>query len=49
MIDLARLRGWPASRAREEAGLATLVLDIASINLWNRLNAGVRQVVGAWG
>ncbi len=38
-----------AARHYDEAGLATLVLDIASINLWNRLNAGVRQVVGAWG
>ena len=37
-----------AARHYDEAGLATLVLDIASINAWNRLNAGVRQVVGAW-
>jgi AhpD family alkylhydroperoxidase len=37
-----------AARHYDEAGLATLVLDIASINAWNRLNAGVRQAVGAW-
>lgn len=37
-----------AARHYEEKGLATLVLAIANINLWNRLNVGVRQTVGAW-
>jgi AhpD family alkylhydroperoxidase len=36
------------ARHYDETALATLILDIASINLWNRLNVGVRQVVGAW-
>jgi alkylhydroperoxidase family enzyme len=29
-----------------EAQLAGLVLDIATVNLWNRLNIATRQVVG---
>jgi AhpD family alkylhydroperoxidase len=37
-----------AARHFDEAGLATLVIAIANINTWNRLNVGVRQVVGAW-
>ncbi len=36
-----------AARHYDETGLATLVLDIANINAWNRLNVGVRQIVGA--
>ncbi len=32
----------------DEAGLATLLLAIANINVWNRLNLGVRQPVGVW-
>ena len=36
-----------ARRHYEEADLAALVLSIASINVWNRLNASVRQVAGA--
>jgi AhpD family alkylhydroperoxidase len=32
----------------DETGLASLILAIASINVWNRLNAAVRQPVGAW-
>ncbi|HEY1883405.1 MAG TPA: carboxymuconolactone decarboxylase family protein [Candidatus Cybelea sp.] len=37
-----------AARHYDEAGLATLVIAIANINVWNRLNAAVRQVVGDW-
>ncbi len=37
-----------AARHYDEAGLATLVIAIANINLWNRLNAAVRQVAGDW-
>ena len=33
----------------DEQQRAALVLDIASINLWNRLNAGTRQIVGDQG
>ena len=36
-----------ARRHYEESDLAALVLTIAQINVWNRLNAAVRQVAGA--
>jgi AhpD family alkylhydroperoxidase len=32
----------------DERGLASLVLSIATINVWNRLNVATRQVAGAW-
>ena len=32
----------------DEGALASLVLAIANINVWNRLNASVRQVAGEW-
>lgn len=32
----------------DEPSLASLVLSIATVNLWNRLNAATRQVAGAW-
>ena len=37
-----------AARHYDEQPLAALVLDIAAINVWNRLNAATRQVAGAW-
>jgi AhpD family alkylhydroperoxidase len=37
-----------AARHYRETELAALVLNIASINLWNRLNAATRQVSGEW-
>lgn len=36
-----------AAKHYDAAGLATLVLAIASINVWNRLNVATRQVAGA--
>jgi AhpD family alkylhydroperoxidase len=36
-----------AARHYDEADLAALILTIAQINVWNRLNAAVRQVAGA--
>jgi AhpD family alkylhydroperoxidase len=36
-----------AARHFDERQLAALVVEIASINVWNRLNASVRQVAGA--
>ena len=36
-----------AARHYGEADLAALILSIAQINVWNRLNAAVRQVAGA--
>jgi AhpD family alkylhydroperoxidase len=38
-----------AARHYDEAGLGALVLAIASINVWNRLNVATRQVAGVWG
>jgi AhpD family alkylhydroperoxidase len=35
-----------ATRHFEEPALAALILSIALINVWNRLNASVRQVAG---
>lgn len=37
-----------ADKLFDEGELATLVLAIANINVWNRLNVAVRQPVGAW-
>jgi AhpD family alkylhydroperoxidase len=37
-----------AARHYDEAGLAALVLAIALINVWNRLNVSTRQVAGEW-
>ncbi len=38
-----------AARHYDEPALAALIVSIALINAWNRLNATVRQPVGAWG
>ncbi len=32
----------------DEPGLSALILSIGLINVWNRLNASVKQVAGAW-
>jgi AhpD family alkylhydroperoxidase len=37
-----------AARHYDEPALAALVLSIASVNVWNRLNVTTRQVAGAW-
>lgn len=37
-----------ADKQFDERELAALVLAIATINVWNRLNVAVRQPVGAW-
>jgi len=37
-----------AANHYDEAALAALVIDIAAINAWNRINAATRQVAGAW-
>jgi AhpD family alkylhydroperoxidase len=37
-----------AARHYDEPVLAALVLSIATVNLWNRLNAATRQVAGEW-
>jgi AhpD family alkylhydroperoxidase len=40
---------WEAAAVHyDEQALATLVLQIANINLWNRLNIATRQVAGAF-
>jgi AhpD family alkylhydroperoxidase len=37
-----------AARHYDETQLAALVLSIASINAWNRLNVATRQITGEW-
>ncbi len=37
-----------AARQYDEPALAALVLAIANINVWNRLNVATRQVAGEW-
>jgi AhpD family alkylhydroperoxidase len=37
-----------AARHYDERELAALVLAIAAINVWNRLNVATRQVAGEW-
>ena len=37
-----------AARHYDEKALAALVIAIANINVWNRLNAATRQVAGNW-
>jgi hypothetical protein len=37
-----------AAERYDERELAGLMLAIANINVWSRLNAAVRQPVGAW-
>jgi len=38
---------WDAAAEHfDESQLAALVLDIATVNLWNRLNIATRQIVG---
>jgi AhpD family alkylhydroperoxidase len=37
-----------AARHYDEPALASLVLSIALINVWNRLNVTTRQVAGQW-
>ena len=37
-----------AARHYDERGLAALLLAIASINVWNRLNIATRQIAGEW-
>jgi len=36
------------SKHYDEGALATLILAIATVNVWNRLNAATRQIAGAW-
>lgn len=38
-----------AARHYDDQALATLVLSIATTNVFNRLNVTTRQVAGAWG
>ncbi len=37
-----------AARQYDERGLAALLLAIATINMWNRLNVATRSVAGEW-
>jgi AhpD family alkylhydroperoxidase len=37
-----------AARHYDERSLAALVLAIATVNVWNRLNVATRQIAGSW-
>lgn len=37
-----------AARHYDETALAALVVEIATINVWNRFNVATRQVAGEW-
>jgi AhpD family alkylhydroperoxidase len=37
-----------AARHYDEPALAALVISIATVNVWNRLNVATRQVAGEW-
>src|SRR6266542_6777255 len=37
-----------AARHYDEPALASLIIAIANINVWNRLNVATRQVAGEW-
>lgn len=37
-----------AARHYDESQLAALVLAVANINVWNRLNIATKQIAGAW-
>jgi AhpD family alkylhydroperoxidase len=37
-----------AARHYDEASLSALLLAIAAVNVWNRLNVATRQVAGEW-
>jgi alkylhydroperoxidase family enzyme len=37
-----------AARHFDEKGLAALIIHIALINSWNRINVTTRQVAGVW-
>ena len=37
-----------AAQHHDESSLAALVVAIANINVWNRLNAAVGQIAGSW-
>ena len=38
-----------AAKHYDEEALAALIVQIAQINVFNRINASVRQMVGGWG
>lgn len=44
----ARMDHPPVLLPEATKALARLVVAIANINVWNRLNVAVRQPVGAW-
>ena len=37
-----------AAKHYDERGLASLILAIAAVNVWNRLNVSTRQIAGEW-
>jgi len=43
------IRGNSAAKYYDEPALAALLVAIANINVWNRLNVATRQVARQWG
>ncbi|KNX38260.1 carboxymuconolactone decarboxylase family protein [Luteipulveratus halotolerans] len=37
-----------ATQHYDEEGLAAIVMHVAMVNVWNRLNVSVRQIAGTW-
>ena len=37
-----------AARSFDQTALAALLIEIAAINVWNRLNVATRQIAGEW-
>jgi alkylhydroperoxidase family enzyme len=37
-----------AARHSDEKALAALIVSAGQINIWNRLDAAVRQIAGSW-
>jgi len=48
-VDAVPDKIWDeAARHYDERALAALILAIALINVWNRLNVSTKQVAGEW-
>jgi hypothetical protein len=48
LVRLSLPVGWVGEFATTRTQIASLVLSIAMINAWNRLNVATRQVTGPW-
>jgi hypothetical protein len=48
MFAQTRTSSNEAARHFDEPALAALIIAIATINVWNRLNVTTRQIAGEW-